>query len=141
VRALTANAAPGCGPDLMFRWFIDLGLDEKVLDASIFSQNQKRLLPHEVADRFFAEAVNLARDGGGGASGAGGQTRPHEHRGERGPRCEPAHPQTHWGNLRLVKTTGCFRKSRYRGIERTHAAGQYVVATLNLLRMAKLKTT
>ena len=37
-----------------------------------------------------------------------------------------------------TKTTGCFRKSRYRGVERTHAAAQYVVATWNLLRMARL---
>ena len=36
------------------------------------------------------------------------------------------------------KTTGCFRKSRYRGVERTHAQGQYVIASLNLVRMAKL---
>ena len=40
-----------------------------------------------------------------------------------------------------VKTTGGFRKSRYRGVERNHAAGQYVVAALNLLRMAKLQVT
>ena len=38
-----------------------------------------------------------------------------------------------WG-----KTTGCFRKSRHLGVERTHAAGQYVVAACNLVRMAKL---
>ena len=37
-----------------------------------------------------------------------------------------------------TKTTGCFRKSRYRGVERTHAHGQYVVAAWNLVRMAKL---
>jgi transposase len=37
-----------------------------------------------------------------------------------------------------AKTTGCFRKSRYRGVDRTHAQGQYVVATWNLVRMAKL---
>jgi hypothetical protein len=37
-----------------------------------------------------------------------------------------------------AKTTGCFRKSRYRGVERTHAQGQYVIATWNLVRMAKL---
>lgn len=36
------------------------------------------------------------------------------------------------------KTTGCFRKTRYRGVERTHAQGQYVIASLNLVRMAKL---
>lgn len=38
-----------------------------------------------------------------------------------------------WG-----KTTGCFRKSRYRGVARTHAAAQYVFAACNLVRMAKL---
>jgi len=37
-----------------------------------------------------------------------------------------------------AKTTGCFRKSRYLGVERTHAAAQYVVATCNLIRMARL---
>ena len=37
-----------------------------------------------------------------------------------------------------TKTTGCFRKSRYRGVERTHAHGQYVVAAWKLVRMAKL---
>jgi len=40
-----------------------------------------------------------------------------------------------------TKTTGGFRKSRYRGVKRTHAAGQYVVATWNLVRMAKLMMT
>lgn len=37
-----------------------------------------------------------------------------------------------------AKTTGCFRKSRYLGVDRTHAQGQYVVAAYNLVRMAKL---
>lgn len=37
-----------------------------------------------------------------------------------------------------TKTTGCFRKSRYLGVERTHAAAQYVVAACNLVRMARL---
>jgi transposase len=40
-----------------------------------------------------------------------------------------------------AKTTGGFRQSRYRGVERTHAHGQYVVATWNLVRMAKLLTS
>jgi len=37
-----------------------------------------------------------------------------------------------------AKTTGNFRRSRYRGVERTNAQGQYVSAAWNLLRMAKL---
>ena len=40
-----------------------------------------------------------------------------------------------------TKTIGGFRKSRYREVERSHAAGQYVVAALNLLRMTKLLVT
>lgn len=40
-----------------------------------------------------------------------------------------------------TKTIGGFRKSRYRGVERSHAAGQYVGAALNLRRMAKLLVT
>lgn len=40
-----------------------------------------------------------------------------------------------------AKTTGGFRKSRYRGVARTHAQGQYVVAAWNLVRMAKLMLT
>jgi transposase len=37
-----------------------------------------------------------------------------------------------------MKTTGGFRKTRYRGVERTHFCGQMVAATYNLLRLAKL---
>ena len=38
--------------DLMFRWFVDLPLDQEVFDASTYSKNQQRLLTHEVADLF-----------------------------------------------------------------------------------------
>lgn len=47
--------------DLLFRWFLDLELDEQVFDASTFSQNQQRLLQHAVAEIFFHEVVELAR--------------------------------------------------------------------------------
>ena len=268
--------------DLMFRWFLDLGLDEPVFDASTFSQNQARLLQHEVADLFFYEVVELARRHGwvsddhfsvdatlieawaslksfkpkgtdqGSGSGnawtdfkgekrsndthasttdpeakllrkgpgkearlcfAGHATMENRHglcvmfevqpsvgapesavavdqavelrnrgfepktnggdkgyhteafvEGMRELKIEP-HPalkagQNTWGVICTAahaasqkvrkrieeifgwtKTTGCFRKSRYRGVERTHAAGQYVVATWNLVRMAKLMMT
>ncbi len=39
-----------------------------------------------------------------------------------------------------MKTIGGMRKSRYRGVERTHMALQFVAAASNLLRMAKLST-
>lgn len=265
--------------DLMFRWFLDLGLDEPVFDASTFSQNQERLLRHEVADLFFYEVVELARRHGwvsndhfsvdatlieawaslksfkpkGTDQGPGSGNSWTDFKGEKrrndthesttdpeaklvrkGPgkearlcfaghatmenrhglcvlfEVQPAvgapesavavdqaaelrnrgfkpktngadkgyhteefvqgmremsivpHPALKAGQktLRVVctaahaasqkvrkrieeifgwtKTTGCFRKSRYHGVARTHAAGQYVVATWNLVRMAKL---
>jgi IS5 family transposase len=37
-----------------------------------------------------------------------------------------------------MKTVGGMRRSRYRGAERTDAACKWVVAALNLLRLAKL---
>lgn len=50
--------------DLLFRWFVDLPLDEAVFDASVYSKNQARLLQHAVADLFFATVVELARSHG-----------------------------------------------------------------------------
>lgn len=265
--------------DLMFRWFVDLPLDEEVFDSSTYSKNQARLLQHEVADLFFSEVVELARQHGwvsddhfsvdgtlieawasmksfrpkGTDQGPGGGNAWMDFKGEKrrndthesttdpeaklvrkGPGKEarlcfgghatmenrnglcvlfdvhPAvgapesavaveqmtelhnrgfkpktvgadkgyhtaefveglreqdivpHPARKDGQKTLhvlltlahaisqklrkrieeifgwTKTTGCFRKSRYRGVERTHAQGQYVVATWNLVRMAKL---
>jgi transposase len=265
--------------DLMFRWFVDLPLDEAVFDASTYSKNQARLLQHEVADLFFSEIVELARRNGwvsddhfsvdgtlieawaslksfrpkgddqGPGSGNGwmdfkgekrrndthaSSTDPEAKLMRKGPgkearlcfgahatmenrhglcvlfEVQPAvgapesavavdqmtelynrgfrpktvgadkgyhteefvaglraqdivpHParkdgqktlhvlltQAHETSQRVrkrieeifgwTKTTGCFRKSRYRGVDRSHAQGQYVVATWNLVRMAKL---
>ena len=50
--------------NMLFRWFLDMGLDEEPFDASTFSQNRERLLNHEVAPRFFARVLNEARQGG-----------------------------------------------------------------------------
>jgi transposase len=266
--------------DLLFRWFLDLNPDEIVFDHSSFSQNQARLLQHEVAERFFSKVVELAQakgwisddhfsvdatlieawaalksfkpketKGGPGDHNhwtdfkdqrrsnethesmtdpeaklvrkgdgkeaklafAGHATMENRHglcvvfdvqpavgpseaevaiqqiaqlrqrgfiprtvgadrgycshkfiAGLRGQGVVP-HPAA-MTNRRLLgvrvrsqayqlsqkcrrkieeifgwaKTTGCFRKSRYRGVARTHAAAQYVVATWNLLRMARL---
>ncbi len=265
--------------DLMFRWFVDLPLDEAVFDASTYSKNQARLLTHQVADLFFAEVVELARqhswvsdehfsvDGtlieswaslksfrpkddqqGPGSGNAwsdfkGQKRRNDTHASTTDPEAKlvrkgdgkearlcfaghatmenrnglcvlfdvkPAvgapessvaveqmqelrnrgfdpktagadkayhtkefvhglreqavvpHPARKDGQKTLqvlltlahaasqkvrkrieeifgwAKTTGCFRKSRYLGVERTHAQGQYVVAAYNLVRMAKL---
>jgi transposase len=47
--------------DLLFRWFLDMDVEEPGFDASTFSKNRSRLLEHEVAPKFFAEVVALAR--------------------------------------------------------------------------------
>lgn len=47
--------------DLYFRWFVGLDLDERVWDASTFSQNRDRLISGEVAQRFLAAVVAQAR--------------------------------------------------------------------------------
>lgn len=265
--------------DLMFRWFVDLPLDQPVFDASTYSKNQQRLLTHEVADLFFYEVVEIARrhgwvsndhfsvdatlieawasmksfkpkgtDEGPGSGnnwtdfkdekrrndthesttdreaklvrkGPGKEARlsfaghatmenrhglcvlfevrpavgapesqvaveqavelrnrgfkPKSNGGDKGYHtaafvtgmrelgivphpalkagqktlrvvCTAAHAASQKVRKRIeeifgwAKTTGCFRKSRYRGVERTHAQGQYVVAAWNLVRMTKL---
>src|SRR5216683_5485503 len=43
--------------NLLFRWFLDLELDEASFDDSSFSANRKRLLEHEVAGEFFRGVV------------------------------------------------------------------------------------
>jgi transposase len=43
--------------DLLFGWFVGLGIDDSVWDASSFSKNRDRLLAGEVAQRFLAELL------------------------------------------------------------------------------------
>lgn len=265
--------------DLLFRWFLDLNPDETTFDHSTFSQNQARLLRHQVADLFFAEVVWLAKnrgwvsdqhfsvdatlieawaslksfkpkkdkndrdDGNGWADFKGEKRRNDTHESttdpeaklvrkgdgreaklafaghatienrhglcvlfevksalgsdaevavkqiaelqQRGIRprtvgadrgycsrnfieglrghgvvphpapmadrrllgvkvCSKAHQLSQKCRRKIeeifgwAKTTGCFRKSRYLGVQRTHAASQYVVAACNLIRMARL---
>src|SRR6201982_3755054 len=47
--------------NLLFRWFLDLELDEASFDHSSFSANRQRLLEHEVAGEFFRGVVAQAR--------------------------------------------------------------------------------
>jgi transposase len=47
--------------DLLFKWFLDLRIDEAAFDPSTFSKNRQRLLTHEVADEFFAAVVGQAK--------------------------------------------------------------------------------
>src|SRR5436190_20361124 len=45
---------------LLFRWFLDMGLLEPSFDPTAFTKNRQRLLKHEVAQRFFDEVVRQA---------------------------------------------------------------------------------
>ncbi|WP_414648196.1 IS5 family transposase [Dyella sp.] len=47
--------------NLLFRWFVGLNLDDVVWDHSTFSFNRDRLFDAEIAQRFFASTVLLAR--------------------------------------------------------------------------------
>lgn len=47
--------------DLLFRFFLDLGLDENAFDASTFAKNKERLLQADVARRFFEGVVTQAK--------------------------------------------------------------------------------
>ena len=47
--------------NLLFRWFLDLELDEESFDPSTFSHNRERLLAHEVSAKFLAAVVQQAK--------------------------------------------------------------------------------
>jgi transposase len=43
--------------DLLFRWFVGLGVDDPVWDATTFTKNRDRLLAGEIAGRFLATVL------------------------------------------------------------------------------------
>ena len=47
--------------NLLFRWFVGLGVDEPVWNASTFSKNRDRLAQADVGRRLFEEIVDTAR--------------------------------------------------------------------------------
>lgn len=42
---------------LLYRWFLDMGLLEPSFDPTVFTKNRRRLLKHDVAQRFVDEGV------------------------------------------------------------------------------------
>jgi transposase len=50
--------------NLLFRWFLDMNLTDKVWDNSSFTTNQERLLSHDVARAFFHTIAALAHEKG-----------------------------------------------------------------------------
>ena len=47
--------------DLLFRWFVGLGIDDPVWGASVFSKNRERLFSTEVAQGFLSALLALPR--------------------------------------------------------------------------------
>src|SRR5277367_4548881 len=47
--------------NLLFRWFVGLGMDDAVWEHSVFSKNRDRLLTSDVAQRFFTEVNKQAK--------------------------------------------------------------------------------
>lgn len=50
--------------NLLYRWFLDMDIEERSFDHSTFSFNRERLLKHEVAEQFFAAVVSQAKERG-----------------------------------------------------------------------------
>jgi transposase len=50
--------------NLLFRWFLDMNMDEASFDATTFTKNRDRLLEFDVAERFFQEVVQQAKAAG-----------------------------------------------------------------------------
>ena len=48
--------------NMLFRWFLDMGLEEASFDHSTFSKNRARLIEHEIAKEFFAGVIRQARE-------------------------------------------------------------------------------
>lgn len=46
--------------NLLYRWFVGLGMSGRVWDRSTFSKNRERLIEGEIADEFFSQVVGLA---------------------------------------------------------------------------------
>ena len=47
--------------DLLFRWFVGLGIDDAVWDHSTFSKNRDRLLVGDIAAKFLAAVLGQPR--------------------------------------------------------------------------------
>jgi transposase len=48
--------------NLLFRWFVGLNMDEVVWVPTVFSKNRDRLLEGDIAEKFFAQVLEQARE-------------------------------------------------------------------------------
>jgi len=50
--------------NLLFRWFVGLNMDESVWVPTVFSKNRDRRLDGDIAEKFFAQVLDQAREAG-----------------------------------------------------------------------------
>jgi transposase len=50
--------------NLLFRWFVGLGIDDPVWVPTVFTKNRDRLLEGEIAEAFFEEVLGQGREAG-----------------------------------------------------------------------------
>ena len=46
--------------NLLFRWFVGLGMDDEVWAPTTFTKNRERFIDGEIADKFFKAVVRMA---------------------------------------------------------------------------------
>ncbi|CDM60229.1 transposase (plasmid) [Rhizobium favelukesii] len=49
--------------DLLFRWFVDIGIDDPAWDHSVFSKNRDRLLKGDIAAKFLGAILSVPQSG------------------------------------------------------------------------------
>jgi transposase len=47
--------------NLLFRWCVGMGMDQRVWDATVFTKNRDRLLNQEMAEAFFQRVLQAAQ--------------------------------------------------------------------------------
>ena len=47
--------------ELLFRWFVDIGIDDPAWDHSVFSKNRDRLLEGDIAAKFLVQSFPSPR--------------------------------------------------------------------------------
>jgi transposase len=50
------------GYNLAYRWFVGLGMDDAVGDATVFTKNRERLMQGAVTERLFEAVLSQARE-------------------------------------------------------------------------------
>src|ERR1017187_3344252 len=108
--------------NLLFRWFVGLGMDDAVWNHAVFSKNRDRLLNSEVAQQFFAavnrQAKRFMSDDHFTVDGTLPLTGPHD--------CsrwfsQPGEPATggHFNERTMKQLTADFRRSGFRNLKTT----------------------